>query len=86
MEPISLHKLSRNVAMHHVTKYAKDVTVTKVLQNSTPNETILTWISSRMLTRLDSQIGEMLMARALPLNMYNYQKQGGQHGYKGHVY
>ena len=85
VKPIYLHKLSRNVAMHHVTKHAKDVTVTKVLQNSTPKETIWTWISTRMITQLDSQIGETLIARALPLNMYNYQKQGGQRGYKGHV-
>ena len=68
----SMHKLSRNVAMHHVTKHAKDATVTKVLQNCTPKETIWTWISTRMITQLDSQIGETLVARALPLNMYNY--------------
>ena len=59
------------------------VTLTKVLQNSTPKETIWTRISTRMITQLDSQFGETLIARALPLNMYNYQKQGGQRGYKG---
>ena len=67
VEPISLHKLSRNVAMHHVTKHANcDKSSPQIVL---PKKQSI-WISTRMLTRLGSQIGALPLIIILYTQLY----------------